>query len=871
MSSKFSPTTLHQPHSISIDAYKNSIKDIQSDAILAFQKQESIQHITKNFVKSIDTLLITLFQACDLTHQQDVVLLAIGGYGRRELQLHSDIDLLILHHEALSKTTQASIEFFIQTCWDIGLDISHQLTQPEVCATLAEKEITVMSSLLDARVLCGNKMLLETLHYLIHPLHIWSSQDFFNAKQNEQALRYTKYNETAYNLEPNIKNGPGGLRDIHIITHIAKRHFKIKKLSDGIIHGFLTDKDYEELMHCRRFLWRVRFALHQCAQKKEDKLLFEYQIKIAPLLNYQDKEGKPAIESLMKDYFKVIKRTRELNDIILQWLNEAIFVKRYRVISLDNAFQLVNGHIEAKSPHVFRNHPEKLLTLFLWMAKMPNIKGVKANTIRLIHQSTYLINQAYRNNPSHQQHFLNLFTPPQTPHHALRHMNRYGVLGRYLPCFQQVIGQMQYDLFHIYTVDQHALFVIRNMTRYLDEESSQAFPLCARLMKLLPKRNILYLSALFHDIAKGRGGDHSELGAKEVAAFSEQHGLKQEDKALLVWLVRNHLLLSHTAQRKDIYDVAIIEKFCQQLPHSDYLDYLYILTVADICATNPKLWNSWKDALLKELYYAAKLYMHEDRDAFDHTKIIAERKTAVRLLLPEHEKNFEKVNTLWSQLHPRYFLHESARMIAEHTKAILSETEYPIVKIQPHHSEAAMELFVYMPHQNERFAITTAILNNCHVTIQEANILTNTHDFDLDTYVILDPNHPTTMPVQTIQLIECQLKTYLSQNKTPRVINRRITRLHAHFNFVTQITFQHLDHQHHTQLLLITSDRPGLLAHISQIFLKSDIRVHYAKIATAGERAEDTFSITNANHQPLSVDEQENLRMILLSEMEKIT
>ncbi len=849
--------------------YKNWLENIQFNAISAFEKQDSIQKITKNLVKSIDALVISLFQDFNLTHSQNLILLAVGGYGRRELQLHSDIDLLILHENKLSPQEQAQIETFIQTCWDIGLDISHQITQPQACATLAEKEITVISSLLDARILCGNPLLLENLQYLIHPLHIWKSEDFFDAKQKEQDVRYTKYNETAYNLEPNIKNGPGGLRDIHIILHIAKRHFKIKKLSEGVMHGFLTEKDYEELVQCRRFLWRVRFALHVCAQKKEDKLLFEYQTKIAPLLHYRDKKGKPAIESLMKDYFKVIKRTRELNDIILQWLSEAIFAKRYRVTTLDNAFQLVNEHIEVKSPHLFATSPEKLLTLFLWIAKMPDIKGVKASTIRLIHQSTYLINQAYRNNISHQRHFLELFKPPNNPYDALRHMNRYGVLGRYLPCFQQVIGQMQYDLFHIYTVDQHALFVIRNMTRYLNEESS-SFPLCTRLMKSIPKRDILYLSALFHDIAKGRGGDHSELGAEEVDAFAKQHQLNQEDRALLVWLVRHHLFMSHTAQRKDIYDIEIIAEFCKQLPHSHYLDYLYILTVADICATNPKLWNSWKDALLKELYYAAKLYLHQE-DVQDDGQLIEKRKEDARQILHRQHHQFENINQLWSQLHPRYFMHQSAKMIAEHTLAILSEQDYPIVRIQPHHSEAAMELFVYMPHQNNRFAITTAILNNCHVTIQEANILSNAHNFDLDTYVILDTNHPTSMPENTMQLLQQQLKIHLSQNKTPRLINKRITRLHAHFNFVPQITFQQIEHQRHTQLLLITSDRPGLLADISQIFLKSNIHVHYAKIVTAGERAEDTFSITNSRHEPLSIEEQETLRTILLSEMKNRT
>lgn len=848
-----------------IQDYKSLIRNIKQQAIEAFKKQEPIQKITKHFVKAVDLILIELFHTCKLDDGHRFTLLSIGGYGRRELQLYSDIDLLILYSNQLLEEEQHRVEQFIQICWDVGLEISHQITTPEACADLATEDITIISSLLDMRLLCGNTALIEELQYLTHPLHMWNSHDYFIAKCKEQEHRYKRYNETAYNLEPNIKNGPGGLRDIHILGHIAKRHFKTKKLSDGILHGFLTEKDYEELIHCRRFLWRVRFALHWCAQKKEDKLLFDYQAKIAPFLNYKDIPGALAIELFMKDYFKIIKRTRELNDILLQWFNEAIIFPHYRLISLDGAFQLANHYIEVKSSTTFQENPEKLLTLFLWMAALPEIQGVRANTIRLIHQSTYLISQAYRNNPRHHQLFLEIFKQPNGPYHALRHMNRYGVLGRYLPCFQQVIGQMQYDLFHIYTVDQHALFVIRNLVRFQDD--AQNFSLCTRLMKSLPQCEILYLSALFHDIAKGRGGDHSELGAEETAQFALQHQLNQEDHALLVWLVRHHLLMSHTAQRKDIYDITVIAEFCQQLPHSHYLDYLYLLTVADICATNPKLWNAWKDSLLQELYYAAKLHMHQDKEQSSNTKLIEERKASALKVLSSTNFHSSEINKLWQQLNHRYFIHESAAMIALQTQAILAATHYPLLLIQSHHSDAAMELFVYMPHQDERFAITTAVLNHCNITIREANILTNKNHFDLDTYVILDEAHPTWIPKQKINLIRQELKVHLDQKKLPPIPHRRITRLHAHFSFTPQVTFQELTHPQCTQLLLIASDRPGLLAHISQIFLKFNLHVHHAKIETAGERAEDTFSLTNAHHQPLTIIEQENLRKTLLDEI----
>jgi [protein-PII] uridylyltransferase len=852
---------------MNIQNYKPLIRKIKQEAIDALLRQEPIQNITKYLVKAIDTVLIELFEQCNADHAKALALVSTGGYGRRELQLYSDIDLLILHAPTLSKNEKHGLERFVQCCWDIGLEISHQITTPEACSALASEDLSIISSLLDRRLLCGNASLLEELDYLTHPLHMWDSQTYFIEKRKEQEHRYEKYNDTAYNLEPNIKNGPGGLRDIHILIHIAKRHFKITKLSDGILHGFLTEKDYEELIHCRQFLWRVRFALHWIAQKKEDKLMFDYQIKIAPLLGYQDTKNIRGIELFMKNYFKIIKRTRELNDILLQWFNEAIIFSQYRLISLDHAFQLANQHIEVKSPHVFQENPGQLMALFLWIARQPDIQGVRANTIRLIHQSTYLINEQYRQHPQYCNIFLEIFKFPNNPYHALHHMSRYGVLSRYLPCFQQVIGQMQYDLFHIYTVDQHALFVIRNLTDYQDERCRASFPLCTRLIKMISKPEILYLSALFHDIAKGRGGDHSELGAEEALAFSLQHHLKDVDQQLLVWLVRHHLLMSHTAQRKDIYDIRVIADFCHHIPHSDYLDYLYLLTVADICATNPKLWNTWKDALLQELYYAAKLYLHQDDEISNNNTLIKERQAIAQSILSKANFPQEKIHILWSQFDHRYFIHAPADVIAAQTQAILTTTDYPILSIQPHHSQAAMELFVYMPHQNERFAIITAILSNAHVTIQEAHILTNKNHFDLDTYVILDEEHPTWMPHEKIEFITQKLKIHLRQKELPRIIPKRVNHLHAHFSFTPRVTFQQLNDPPCTQLLLITSDRPGLLAHISQIFLRYDLHVHHAKIATAGERAEDTFSITNSTHQPLSLTEQEALRETLLDEV----
>lgn len=861
------PKTLSMTIDLSI--LKQQLKQNKELCIHRFQHHEPISSITRQLVASVDEILISLFYTHDLEQEGQFCLLAMGGYGRRELQLHSDIDLLLLYKEAITPLQQKKIEQFIQNCWDIGLEISHQLSTPHLYADLAQNDLSAISSLLDVRLLCGTSALLEELYYQTHALHMWDSRQYFIAKVEEQHQRYAKYDETAYNLEPNVKNGPGGLRDLHILLNIGKRHFSIKKFSEGINHGFFTDKEYEELIQCRRFLWRVRFALHWIARKKEDRLLFDYQAKLAPFFGYQDTPEILAIEQFMKAYFKMIKRTRELNDMLLQWFAEAIvYPEKQILIPLDDSFQLSNQYIEIKHPRVFSDHPEKLLTLFVWMSKLPEIQGVRAGTIRMIHQNLYLINHQFRTKKINTEQFITLFKTPNSPFDALRHMNRYGVLGQYLQCFQAIIGQMQYDLFHVYTVDQHALFVIRNIARFLTPEKNQTFQLCRRLIKSIPKCEILYLAALFHDIAKGRGGDHSQLGADEAQQFATTHQLNDEDSALLIWLVRHHLLMSHTAQRKDIYDPQTIAAFCQQLPHSHYLDYLYLLTVADICATNPSLWNAWKDSLLKELYFATKLAMHQEEKLLSNAVLIHEKRTKAMIILKERGLEPHLIQQLWDEFNERYFIHESPAIIARHTESIISCKQYPLVLILPHHSEGGTEVFIYMPHLDARVAITTATLSNYRVTIQEANILTCKNHFDLDTYVILDEQNHTLVNEQRInELKHALIKNLNLKSQLPSIIKRRVPRLHAHFNFIPQISFHEDAKQRYTQLFFIASDRPGLLASISRIFLHFSIHVHHAKIATAGERVEDTFYISTQHNQPLTAEEQEQLMNSLKQEV----
>jgi [protein-PII] uridylyltransferase len=849
---------------------KTALTEFKQGLFESFSTSMNMTSLTNQLVNFIDEIIRKLYFLNQLDKDEGICLLALGSYGRRELQIYSDIDILVLHKENLAVKTSGRLHVFIQDLWDIGLDVGHQITTVNACAELANQDITVISSLLDMRLLCGRMTLAEELSYQTHPNQMWPSDQFFLAKQQEQFKRYKKYGESAYILEPNIKNGPGGLRDLHILLCISKRHFSIKKLADSIAYGFLTAKEYEELILCQHFLWRVRFGLHIVAKRQEERLLFDYQIKIANLLGYKDDEKSLAIEKFMKSYFQVIKRLREINEMLLQLFQEAIIEEQKQQIQpISDDFQLSNDYIEVTNNKVFIKKPIAMMELFYWIAKLPQIKGVRAHTIRLLHESTYLIDETFRDNNQAKKLFITILKQSTNIFVQLKLMNRYGVLGRYIPSFAHVIGQMQYDLFHVYTVDQHTLYVIRNIVRFKQKSYIDKFPLCASIIHSIEKPEILILSALFHDIAKGRGGDHSILGAEDSFVFAKAHNLEDNNCQLLSWLVKNHLLMSQTAQRQDIYSPQTIEKFCTKLPKPFYLDYLYLLTVADICATNKSLWNSWKDSLLRELYRASTNYFTQKQKRLDEKSVIMHKKqNALQQLLDEGEDK-AKIESLWTNFKGKYFLHESPTIIARHTKSILNTSQYPLILILPHHSQGGTELFIYMPHKPDRFTITTTVLSNHYVNILEAQILTCKNDFDLDTYIILDNKNRAIFDDKKINAIKDSLYFYFTKDSLlPNITQRRITRHQAHFNITPKITFS--DEQNRTLLFLVTADRPRLLGSISRTFAACDILLHHAKISTAGERVEDMFFITNSDNDSLTEEQKSSLKTRLINTLTQL-
>lgn len=841
-----------------IPAYRNRLKASRHQLEEDFKAGVPITKLVKRNCATIDALLQDAWTAFSLHEHDDLCLIAVGGYGRQELHPYSDLDTLILSAAPLAAEIQEKIERFIVFLWDIGFEAGHSVRTLSQCVELARNDVTVITNLMEARLLMGCDRLFTRFQEAHSPENMWPNKAFFQAKWDEQIKRYKKYNETSYNLEPNIKHGPGGLRDIHMIGWVAKRYFETSTLDDLISNEFLRRAEYRVLMKGQQFLWRVTFALHFLHHKRESRLTFDNQKALAAAFGYKDKKHLLAIEQFMHDYYLTIKSLRELNDLILGLLKQAIMDDpNPKITPLNDHFQIRGNVIETTKRTVFKKYPGALLEIFLLLAQHPEIDGIAPQTIRQISMYRHLIDNQFRAVPENRKRFLSLLQLSSRLAPQLQRMNRYDLLGNYIPAFANIVAQMQYDLYHLYTVDQHIIFLVRNIERFSQSKYREKFPLCADIFASLPRQEILYLAAIFHDIAKGRGGDHSELGAVDAEAFCRQHFLSDEDTALVAWLVKHHLLMSATAQNKDIHDPEVIQTFAQEVHDQRHLDHLYCLTVADIHATNPSLWNSWRDSLLKELYRSTKELLGRHDKTINEAKVIAEKQTRAEEILAESAIEPERIRAHWQRLRPMYFLRENTLNIAWQTKMILNhaDSEKPLIEAKPHHLNGATEIFIYTPNYAHMFSWATTILANCHVNIVEARIVLTNDAYCLASYVILDEqNQPINNEDRIRYIRESLVKHYSTSNKKLRLASRRATRRQRHFSVPTKIDFEQDVTRNRTILTVRTADRSGLLARIAKAFAESNIIMHNAKITTMGERVKDIFFITHLNNQPITAN-----------------
>ncbi|TVQ37249.1 MAG: [protein-PII] uridylyltransferase [Wenzhouxiangella sp.] len=779
--------------------------------------------------------------------EAEMDLCAVGGFARGELHPHSDVDLLILRSATGADHSQP-LERFIQVLWDADLHPGQSVRTVEECIEEARNDVGVATNLMESRLLAGAGRLHKAMCEATDPPGLWPADEFYTAKCAEQEQRHAQFEDTIYNLEPNLKEGPGGLRDVQMIAWVTHRHFGTSTLHGLVEHGFLSERELEDLVEGRDYLWRVRWALHELAGRAEERLLFDYQRKLAELFGFGScDQGNQCVEQFMQRYYRAVMQMARLNERLLQSFDEELLAGRKHLPSadIDDDFRLRHGYLELKDAHAFVHRPELLMRLFLVLSDNPEIRGVRAATIRLVREHLYLIDEDYRNDPAILDMFLTLLRSPRLVYSQLARMNRYGVLGALLPPFGQITGRMQFDLFHVYTVDQHTLFVIRNLRRFALGKDPDSFAHAIEVFDQIERPEVLYLGALFHDIAKGRGGDHSELGAEDARAFVDQLDMPDADRDLVVWMVREHLLMSRTSQREDITDPDVVNRFAGLVGSQRRLDHLFILTVADIAATSPKLWNSWKDSLLWELYNAASDALKRGLEhPVDRQTSVNETRQQALDALQEMGAERSDVEVLWADLPPAAFLRLDAEQLVWTTSEVLASDRLPLVGWRNLEHKGISEVFVHAEDFAGLFAVVARELDRMQLNVLAARVVTTQSDTarSWDVFQVMDANGQPLNRSDGARLkasLAEQLAAKAVRPLPPRPVPRRL----QPFMGRAEIVLKEQDGL--TVLEVAATDRPGLLSAIAEALVSRGVRLIDARVATFGQRVEDVFLIAD--------------------------
>ncbi|HLF96912.1 MAG TPA: [protein-PII] uridylyltransferase [Methylococcaceae bacterium] len=860
----FFDTLLTHPNPVA--TLRQRLGEFDAELIRLFEQTGQAAPLIRTRAAFCDELLTACWKHFLPAHHARFTLAAVGGYGRGELHPASDIDILIIAPEAPDDAATHGLAAFFQFLWDIGLKPGQSVRSIAECGEEARRDQTVLTNLLEARWLSGDDALFSAMQRETAPDRLWPGPEFLAAKLNEQRTRHARAHHTAFNLEPNVKEGPGGLRDLQMLGWVARRLYGALRLQQLVALGILTDDEYAELENARDFLWNMRFALHALVSRGEERLLFEHQRELAASFGHG--EGNPAVESFMQQYFRIVKGVERLNEMLLQLFSESIHPPHGEPRAINARFVEIGGYLQAAHEAVFRDHPPALLELFLLLQRDERLLGVTATTIRLIRQSLPLIDESARRNPAMYRQFMEILRQPGGITHQLRRMNRYGVLAAYLPEFERVVGRMQFDLFHAYTVDEHTLFVVRNLRRMSLEQHRDELPFCHDIFQLIAKPELLYVAGLLHDIAKGSGGDHSQVGEKIAEEFCRRHEISDGDTHLVKWLVRHHLLMSLTAQRKDISAPEVAHEFAAVVGNEEYLHHLYLLTVADIRATNANLWNSWKDALLRELYRAT---LRAFRRGVHNLPAEAERVAACRhdtlVLLRRQGVSAEQAGQVWRRFDEDYFLRYAAVEIAWHTAALARHDHAaPLVLLCPEGLRGCAEVHVFMSNADFVFSRATATLDQLGLTILHARIITTRDGQALHSYQILERNGTTIGDLHRQVEIACRLRANLAapHDAIARVKRREPAQI-RHFAVKTEVLFHDDPQERHTLMELLATDRPGLLSKVGEVFQHQGVRVHHAQISTIGSRAEDLFLVTDRENNPIGDESRrETLRAAIV-------
>jgi len=811
----------------------------------AFFEKPDTGRLLREHARLVDRVLRAIWSEAAMPAEFSLV--GVGGYGRGQLFPHSDIDLVVLLPRSPDGDGTGAVERFFAALWDSGIELAHAVRTIDECMAEMQGDVTVCTSLLEHRHIAGARRLYRQLCRAFE--EALDVRAFFAAKMLEQQQRHLKYHDAAYNLEPNVKESPGGLRDLQTVLWIARAAGMGSSWRELARHGLMTSAEARAVARHERFMGGLRVRLHYLAGRREDRLVFDQQTALARELGLADTPMRRASEQLMQRYYRAAKLVRQVNTILLQNIHARLHRAATEPIAIDGEFQRVDELLDMRDDDLFARRPAAMLDAFLTLQRHPELTGMSARTLRALWRERHRVNVAFRRDAGNRARFIQMFREPRGLTHELRRMNLFGVLGEYLPAFGRIVGQMQHDLFHVYTVDEHILMVIRNLRRFTEAQHAHEYPLCSRLIADFEHKEVLYLAGLFHDIAKGRGGDHSNLGARDALRFCLQHGLPHDDAKLVAWLVEYHLAMSSTAQKQDIADPGVVAAFARKVGTERRLIALYLLTVADIRGTSPKVWNAWKAKLLEDLFHATRAEISGGSALQTIQDSIQARQSEARRLLRLYAVPEEAERALWRHLDTPYFQRHTADEIAWHARHLywrVDKTE-PVVKARLARDGAGLQVLLYLPDQKELFARICGFFGRSGLSILEAKVHTTRHGYALDTFAVHDPSNPMASYRETIQFVEFELKRRLAEHAPLEApVEGRIPRQLKHFPLTPQIQIFPDDKGTHYILEVVAGDRPGLLARIAYVLAKANVNVASARINTLGERAEDTFLIDGA-------------------------
>ncbi len=784
---------------------------------------------------------------------QACALVAVGGYGRGELFPHSDIDVLLLLPPGQSPEEDVAlrqrIEALISSCWDAGLEIGSSVRSVDECLAEAARDVTVQTALLESRRITGNAALFEDFRSRFR--QALDAHDFFVAKTLEMQQRHSKFEDTPYALEPNCKESPGGLRDLQIILWVAQAAGYGGSWDELARSGLATPFEVRQLKRNEAMLSLIRLRLHQVAGRREDRLVFDLQTAVAQTFGYSAESGEVrtkvrASEALMRHYYWAAKAVTQLNQILLLNIEERLNPSTQALRPLDARFYDKSGFIEVASDDLYLREPRAILETFLVYQRTEGAKGLSARTLRALYNARGVMNSSFRKDPANRATFLRILQQPRGIMHALRLMNQTSVLGRYLWPFRRIVGQMQHDLFHVYTVDQHILMVLRNVRRYFIAEHAHEYPFCSQLAAGWDQPWILYTAALFHDIAKGRGGDHSDLGGAEVRRFARQHGIAREDAQLIEFLVREHLSMSRVAQKSDLSDPDVINAFAQRVGNERYLTALYLLTVADIRGTSPKVWNAWKGKLLEDLYRYTQRALggHAPSRAAE----VEARKREALVQLALHSLPHEAHKKLWDTLDVSYFMRHDADDIAWHTRQLsrFVGSDKPIVRARRSPVGEGLQVLVYARDQPDLFARICGYFDHGDFSILDARVHTARNGYAIDTFQVTMPELSGHVRELT-SLVEAELARAITEaGPLPEPSRGRLSRRVKSFPVTPRVSLRPDEKAQRWLLSISASDQAGLLYKVARVLAHHRLNLQLAKVNTLGERVDDTFLIDGA-------------------------